>query len=113
MQCAFSGDRWVGIRSGMVLVAGTDGRGRAARVVVAGHVRLYCEGLVCLLADVSDVEVVGAGSSRLEILARVDEFEPDVVLLDPAIPDGLEVVRELALDRDVRVIALGFSENDP
>src|SRR5262245_14389521 len=75
--------------------------------------RLYALGLAALLAGTDDVEVVGTGTNRLEILERVDELKPDVVLLDPAIPDGMEVVRELALDRDVRVIALGCSDTDP
>ena len=52
---------------------------------------LYCEGLACLLAREEDVEVVGIGLSRHEIVARVTELDPDVVLLDPTLPEGMWV----------------------
>jgi DNA-binding NarL/FixJ family response regulator len=75
-------------------------------------VSLYCEGLACLLAREEDVEVVGVGLSRHEIVARVTELDPDVVLLDPTLPEGMETIRELALSLEMRVIALGCPEND-
>ena len=34
------------------------------------------------------------------------------MLLDPTVPEGMEAIRELALVREVRVIALGCPEND-
>jgi DNA-binding NarL/FixJ family response regulator len=75
-------------------------------------VRLYCEGLACLLAREQHIEVVGTGYEGDEIVARVKALDPDVVLLDPTIPDGMETIRELALSLEMRVIALGCPEND-
>jgi DNA-binding NarL/FixJ family response regulator len=74
--------------------------------------RLYCEGLACLLAREDGIEVVGTGTERREIIAGVAQFEPDVVLLDASLPDGMQTIRELALGLEVRVIALGCREND-
>ena len=73
---------------------------------------LYCEGLACLLAREEHIEVVGTGREWHEIVALVKELDPDVVLLDPTLPEGMETIRELALSLEMRVIALGCPEND-
>ena len=83
-----------------------------ARVFIAGPTRLYCEGLACLLGREAGVEVVGTGDERDDVIVRVDELEPDVVLLDPDMPEGMDTIRELALAREVRVIALGCRDSD-
>jgi DNA-binding NarL/FixJ family response regulator len=83
-----------------------------ASVVVGGCTRLYCDGIALLLTAAGGVEVVGKGTTRTEILDCVDEVAPDVVLLDPAVAGGMELVRELALDRDVRVVAHGCFDSD-
>ena len=83
-----------------------------ARVFIAGPNRLYCEGLACLLAREASVEILGTGDERHDVIARADELGPEVVLLDPTMPDGMETIRDLALAREVRVIAIGCREND-
>jgi DNA-binding NarL/FixJ family response regulator len=90
----------------------TNGHTRLARVFIAGSVSLYCEGLACLLASEDHIEVVGTGCEGREIISRVKELNPDVVLLDPTLPDGMETIRVLALSLEMRVIALGCPEND-
>jgi two-component system, NarL family, nitrate/nitrite response regulator NarL len=82
------------------------------RVFVAAHVRLYREALVDVLAGETGLEVVGSCGARA-ILARVAEVEPDVVLLDPAAAESLELIRELA-DRaaGVKIVALASSEDE-
>jgi DNA-binding NarL/FixJ family response regulator len=81
-------------------------------VFIAGQIRLYAKGLAALLASSGEVEVVGTGCNRAEILAGIAQLEPDVVLLDPSMPDGIAVIRELALARELPVIALGCPEDD-
>jgi DNA-binding NarL/FixJ family response regulator len=93
-------------------LSATDGHSVLAHVFIAGPTRLYCEGLACLLSPQAGIEVVGTGSDAGEIIASVARLEPDVVLLDPTLPDGMQTIRELALGLEVRVIALGCREND-
>ena len=86
----------------------------AVRVYVAAHVRLYRDALVEILAREDDLEIVGASGERGEILAQVAELAPDVVLLDPAAAESLELIRELAESTaTARVVALGSSEAEP
>src|SRR4029077_6030764 len=66
------------------------------RVFVAAHVRLSRDALVDVLARHGGLEVVGACGPGHTVLARVAEVEPDVVLLDPAAAESLELIRELA-----------------
>ena len=53
--------------------------------------------LCYLLREWPDIEVVATGSNGLEALERIQQHDPDLVLLDVQMPglDGLGVVREL------------------
>jgi two-component system, NarL family, nitrate/nitrite response regulator NarL len=90
---------------------GDDGTA-STRVIVAARVRLYREGLAALLAREEGVEVLGTSGDSEELVALAAALEPDVVLLDPALPGGREVIRELALERDVPVVAVGCAGGD-
>ncbi|MEX8518632.1 MAG: LuxR C-terminal-related transcriptional regulator [Leptothrix sp. (in: b-proteobacteria)] len=65
-------------------------------VVADGH-QLFREGLVALLQHLPDLEVRGQACDGLELLCRVREHQPDVLLLDPVLPklSGLEAMRRL------------------
>jgi DNA-binding NarL/FixJ family response regulator len=83
----------------------------AVRVFVAAHVRFYREALAEILAREAGLEVVGACGEREEILARVADAGPDVVLLDPAATESIELIRELAAPAlGVKVVALASAE---
>jgi DNA-binding NarL/FixJ family response regulator len=83
------------------------------RVFVAAHVRLYREALVDVLARETGLEVVGACGPRHTALARVAEVEPDVVLLDPAASESLELIRELAdPPTGLKIVALASSDDE-
>jgi len=82
-----------------------------ARVFVAAHVRLYREALVEILRRQDGLEIIGASGGGDEILARVADLAPDVVLLDPAAAESVDLIRELIERADgVRVVALASSE---
>src|SRR5947209_854460 len=92
--------------------------GRSERVpvgvFVAAHVRLYREAMVELLAREPELEIVGASGERQEVLALVAALEPDVVLLDPAAAERIDMIRELANSAArVKVVALASSETEP
>jgi len=83
------------------------------RVFIAAYVRLYREALAEILARVDGIVVVGTAGNRPEILAQVGELEPDVVLLDPAVPGSMDAIRELVHPAPcIRVVVLASSENE-
>jgi two-component system nitrate/nitrite response regulator NarL len=83
------------------------------RVFIAAHVRLYREGLAEILAREEGMDVVGTAGERGEIRAQVRALQPDVVLLDPALPESMEAVRELADASHRKVVALASLETEP
>lgn len=77
-------------------------------MVVDDHT-IVRDGICALLALVQDIEVVGAASSGTEALKLVKNLEPDVVLMDIAMPDmgGLEATRRIGKEfPKTKVIAL-------
>jgi DNA-binding NarL/FixJ family response regulator len=65
-------------------------------VIVDGHT-LTRFGLLGLVGEQADIEVVGDSGLGAEAVALVDSVKPDVVVLDTALPDvdGLLIAREL------------------
>jgi len=90
----------------------SDGETVSTRVIIGARVRLYREGLAALLAREDGVEVLGTSGDGDELVALTTVLEPDVVLLDPALPGGREAIRTLALGRDVPVVAVGCGDSD-
>lgn len=67
------------------------------RVVIADDHAIVREGVKALIGLAEDIEVVGEAADGREAIARVHEMEPDVVLMDIAMPDlgGLEATVEI------------------
>ncbi len=67
------------------------------RVVIADDHAIVREGVKALIGLADDIEVVGEAADGREAIARVSECEPDVVLMDIAMPDlgGLEATVEI------------------
>lgn len=81
------------------------------RVFIAAPFRLYREGLAEILSGEDDIALIGSAAFGREAVDRVRELEPDVVLLDPAIPEGADAIRELVdPPATVRVVALASPE---
>jgi len=67
------------------------------RVLVVDDHTIVRDGICALLALAGDIEVVGEAANGSEALKMVKELEPNVVLMDIAMPimDGLEATRRI------------------
>jgi two-component system, NarL family, invasion response regulator UvrY len=71
------------------------------KIVIADDHAIVREGLKQILAETSDMMVVGEAATGHEVLQQVRKEEVDLVLLDIAMPgkDGLETLKELKLEK--------------
>jgi two-component system, NarL family, response regulator LiaR len=89
---------------------------RPIRVLLADDHGIVREGLRAYLTTVDGIEVVGAASDGIEASRLADELEPDVILMDLAMPnmDGIEATAFITKAHpDIKVIALtSFATDD-
>jgi two-component system, NarL family, nitrate/nitrite response regulator NarL len=77
------------------------------QVVLAGDIRLLCDGLVHYLRRVPGVTVAGVARTGAEAISQSIAQKPDIVLIDMAMPESLQVVRQIATRApNVRIVAL-------
>jgi DNA-binding NarL/FixJ family response regulator len=87
---------------------------RKIRVLIADDHPLFAEALRVTLATDSRLEVVGVARDGNEAVELVRRLEPDVVLMDIAMPgmDGFEATRRVReLDPDACVVILTGSNS--
>lgn len=85
------------------------------RILIVDDHPIVREGLVAVLEDQADFEVVGATGSAAEALELVQRLEPNVILLDLELPgmDGLEAMpRLIAAAPDARIIVFTAYDTD-
>lgn len=83
----------------------------ALRIIIIDDHKLVREGLRSLLDGMDKPwEVVGGGANGHEALKLVDELDPDVILMDVAMPDmnGIEATRRI-LERAPKIRIVGIS----
>ena len=86
------------------------------RVLVVDDHRLFRLGLLRMLADQTNITVVGEARNGEEAIVACRELAPSVVLMDIRMPGigGIEATRRiLRLRRDIKVIALTACEDQP
>src|ERR1700681_606456 len=91
-----------------------EGRKAMIRIVIADDHPIVRDGLRKLLKIEDDFEVVGEASDGREVLDRVQELDPDVLLLDLRMPnlDGLSALQVLQQsNKRTKVIVLTASED--
>lgn len=85
------------------------------RVLLVDDQELFREGVRVIVDAQPGMEVVGTAADGLEAVQRVDELQPDVVLMDIRMPemDGVEATRQIFApervarrERPVRVVVL-------
>jgi DNA-binding NarL/FixJ family response regulator len=89
------------------------------RVVFAEDNYLVREGTSALLASVDDVELVGTAETLDELLAAVDEHDPEAVLTDIRMPptntsEGIDAAKRIRAEHpDIGVVVLSqFAEEE-
>lgn len=85
------------------------------RIALADDHHLIRSGLKLLLGSNETLSIVGEASDGTSALLLVEQLQPDILLLDLAMPgmDGLECLRELKRrDLPTRVIVLSMFEDE-
>jgi DNA-binding NarL/FixJ family response regulator len=84
------------------------------RVVIADDHAIVREGVKALLNLADDIEVVGEAADGREAIAKAQSLEPDVMLMDIAMPDlgGLEATVEIRRQQPrTRILVLSQYED--
>ncbi|MFB8761261.1 response regulator [Nocardiopsis alba] len=86
----------------------------ATRVFLLDDHDVVRQGIMALLQDEEDIEVVGEAATASEALGRIPAARPDVAVLDVRLPDGngVEVCRELQSRPDAPVCLMLTSYSD-
>ena len=85
------------------------------RIIIADDHTLVRAGLVTLMARMSDMEVVGEANNGREAVRMARDLEPDIALMDIAMPElnGLEAADRVHRDTPkTRVIILSMHANE-
>ncbi len=92
---------------------GEPARGSRIRIVLADDHRIVREGLVMLIRDEADMEVVGEAADGAEAVEMACRLRPDVVIMDVSMPkvNGIEATARIAAGvPGARVIGLSMYE---
>ncbi|WP_406201770.1 response regulator transcription factor [Kitasatospora sp. NBC_01560] len=85
------------------------------RVVLADDQPLIRAGLVMVIADIPDIEVVGEAGTGAEAVQLVRDLKPDIVVMDIRMPgmDGIEATRMITKEAGApNVIVLTTFDDD-
>jgi len=86
------------------------------RILLADDYAIVREGLRALLENQPDMQVVALADSGSKAVRLVDEFEPDVVIMDISISglSGIEAMQKmLARHPDIKVVVLSIKDTSP
>jgi DNA-binding NarL/FixJ family response regulator len=85
------------------------------RILVVDDHALLRQGLVKVLAEERDLQVVGEAANGREAIAKAAELMPDVILMDISMPEvgGLEATRRIKQEMPyVRIVILTIADDD-
>jgi DNA-binding NarL/FixJ family response regulator len=94
-----------------VLTIDSSTRSQRTSVFIVAAVRLYREGLAGSLATCSRLVVVGACDNRADARERVQQLRPDVVIVDIATRQSLELIHDIRTEMlQCKVLAFAVEE---
>ena len=85
------------------------------RILVADDHPVVRDGLVAILSTQPDFEVIGEAGTGIEVIAKIGEHQPDLLLLDLEMPelDGVGVLEQLREENaQVRTIVFTAFDTD-
>lgn len=89
---------------------------KSLRILIAGDHHLIRRSLSMLMSRRHDIQVVGQAATAAEAMAKAEELQPDVVVLDTRLPDcsGVECCREIRSQNPrIKVLILtSFSDDE-
>ena len=81
------------------------------KVMIADDHQLFREGLVNILSDTSEIEIVAQAENGKNAITFAKKYNPDIILMDIGMPvmNGLEATRYLQKEHpEIKVIALSM-----
>ena len=83
------------------------------QIFILAEVRLFREALAVSLDRQNGIQVVGTSPARLEVATQIHSLQPDIVLFDMLMADGMSVFRSLIQpSQTARVVALAVGDNE-
>jgi DNA-binding NarL/FixJ family response regulator len=89
--------------------------GESIRVLIADDHAVFRRGLEEVFATEPDIEVVGEATDGVQVVERVGQLNPDVVLMDVKMPGGggIEATRQIRSQYpNVKIVMLTGSEDE-
>jgi len=81
------------------------------KIIIADDHRLFREGLVNLLSDSKDIEILAQAENGADVISKAKELNPDVIIMDIGMPvlNGVEATGRLLKEMPaIKVIALSM-----
>ncbi len=81
------------------------------KIVIADDHKLFREGLMNLLSESEDIEIIGEAENGEDAIQKASKQRPDIVLMDVSMPkkNGVEATRIISREmKQVKVIALSM-----
>ena len=88
---------------------------RKIRILIADDHALLRSGLIRLLGESDEIEVVGEVENGFDAVQKTQELRPDLVLMDIGMPvmNGIEATKQIKQwDEDVKVLVLKVHNNE-
>lgn len=85
------------------------------KIFIADDHAIFRDGLKLILTQLADFDIVGEASDGQEVINRIQECAPDILLLDISMPifNGFQVLERIkGMTLDTRVVILTFHNNE-